>query len=383
MIGEEFVSERLYYKDEKSDREVCQLTTKANNYHLYFVDNSFSQDDREIYFLSDRAGRRAGLFNLFKMDLATGNMIQMTDEELGVSHRATKTPDGQFIVYITGPQLKLLNTHNGQCQILYEEEGAFSLRTPFISPNQKYLGVIRNERQEFERGPNYKGFKEMMFAVKKAYITLIYLDGSKVIDIYEDTHYLGHFQFAPDDSTVAMFCHEGPWNMVQQRIWLLDLVSRSVKPCFRQKEEDCIGHEFWTQDGLIFFDNRRAGHDGTITSDKKQAIIQEVRDGSSPYIGLADKNGAMIRKIDMPYYCNHYHANSDHTYLIGDTAEDVVLININGDEQKPIIETICTHKTSWYTSTRHCHPTFSWKGDQILFQSDRSSNQHLYLVGLS
>jgi oligogalacturonide lyase len=383
MIGQEFAAEKRYYQDPKSGREVCQLTTTANNYHFYFLDNSFSINDREIYFLSDRASLHGGIFNVFQMDLTTGKMVQITDEPNGVNHRATKTPDSELLVYTTGNQIKKLNTRNGQSEILYEEKGNFNMRAPYISPDKKYFGVVRNEIQpDCERGANYKGFKASFYGVKKAYVTLVYLDGSKVIDVYEDTHYLGHFQFAPDDSAVAMFCHEGPWNLVQQRIWIIDLIARTVKPCFRQKEDDCVGHEFWTRDGLIFFDNRGAGHDGTITSAKTQATTVEVKGGVIPYIGLADKTGQMIRKIDLPYYCNHYHANNDNTLLVGDTAEDVVLINIGAGEPQPSIQTLCTHQTSWYTSIRHCHPTFSWNGERILYQSDYSGNQHLYLVDL-
>ena len=381
MIGKEFAAERRFYKDEKTGREVCQLTTHANNYHLYFTDNSFSTGDQEIYFLSDRSASQPGIFNIFKMDLHSGKITQMTDEKAGINHRMTKTPDSELVVYTAGNQLKKLNIRTGQFEILYEEKNEFIMGTPFISPDKKYFGVIRNERRpDFERGANYKGFKETMFSVKKAYITLVYLDGSKVMDIYEDTHYLGHFQFAPDDSTIAMFCHEGPWNLVQQRIWLLDLITRSTKPCFRQKEDDCVGHEFWTRDGLIFFDNRRAGHDGTITSAKTQATVPLVQSGELPYIGLADKNGAVIKKIDMPYYCNHYHANNENTLLVGDTVEDLVLIDISGET--PTIQTLCTHKTSWYTATTHAHPTFSWNGNRILFESDRDGKQNFYLLDL-
>ncbi len=381
MIGQEFASEKHYYRDEKTGQEVCQLTTTANNYHFYFTDNSFSLNDKEIYFLSDRAAPQAGIFNVFKMDLETGRMVQITAEEGGVNHRATKTPDSELIVYTAGKQIKKVNTRTGATEVLYEEKSNFNMRAPFISPDKKYFGVVRNEmRPDFERGPNYKGFKSTMFSVKKAYITLVYLDGSKAIDLYEDTHYLGHFQFAPDDSTLAMFCHEGPWNLVQQRIWLFDLVARSAEPCFRQAADDCVGHEFWTRDGLIFFDNRGAGHDGTITSSKTQATVETADSDVRAYIGLADKNGALIRKIDMPYYCNHYHANNDNTLLVGDTADDVALIDISTDQ--PTLKILCSHQTSWYTSTRHCHPTFGWNGRRILFESDRSGNQHIYLVDL-
>ncbi len=109
--------------------------------------------------------------------------------------------------------------------------------------------------------------------IKDGRVTAAYTDGSGWFDVYKDTHQLGHFQFSPDDPTLGTFCHEGPWNLVTQRIWYLDFVSREAKPCFRQGEIDAIGHEFWTQDGLIFFDDRGPGHDGTITSDRTQAVV--------------------------------------------------------------------------------------------------------------
>ena len=164
-------------------------------------------------------------------------------------------------------------------------------------------------------------------------------------------------------------------------MWLLDLISREVKPCFLQQETDCVGHEFWTRDGLIFFDNRGEGRDGTITSDKSQAIIEATGSGELPYVGLINRNNEMVRRIDMPYYCNHYHATADLRFLVGDTAEDLVLIDIGQD--RPRIQTLCTHKTSWLTPQTHCHPTFGWNNRKILFESDREGRQNLYLLDLS
>ena len=114
----------------------------------------------------------------------------------------------------------------------------------------------------------------------------------------KDTHWVGHFQFCPEDSTIGSFCHEGPWNLVTQRIWLLDFASREVKPCFRQDEQDSIGHEFWTQDGYLFFDDRGPGHDGTITSARTQAVATDVQVNQNamiPFVGLADRNGNVVQ----------------------------------------------------------------------------------------
>lgn len=381
MIGREFKSEKFTYKDEKTGVEVCQLTKGniSHDYHLYFTDNSFSLGDKEIYFVSDRGNEAKGIFNYFKMDLISGLITQITDEEQTIVPNAhTKTPDSEILVYIIGNKVKMLNTKTMKTDVVYEEKRNIILGMPFISHDKKYIGLPRNENPGITYGANYAGFKERMYGIKKSWITLISLDGSEAVDIYEDTHWVGHFQFAPDDSTIATFCHEGPWNLVHQRIWLLDTVSRSVKPCFRQGEDDCVGHEFWTRDGLIFFDNRRKGHDGTITSDKTQATIAAVETDQVPYIGLTDKSGEVISTIEMPYYCNHYHANNDNSLLVGDEVEDLVLITLN--EGKTSLKTLCTHKTSWYGQMTHAHPTFNWNSDKILYTSDRDGKCNIYMV---
>jgi oligogalacturonide lyase len=164
-------------------------------------------------------------------------------------------------------------------------------------------------------------------------------------------------------------------------MWLLDLVSHTAKPCFRQEEQDSIGHEFWTQNGYIFFDNRGPGHDGTITSDRTQAVVKDVPVNDNtmiPFVGLIDRNGKPVRQIDLPYYCNHYHANPDNSLLVGDDVDDLVLVDISGEAAT--VQTLCTHKTSWHTQSSHCHPTWSWDGKRILYASDYGGRVNLFLI---
>jgi oligogalacturonide lyase len=362
------------------------LTSTGNNVHLYFTENSFDANENEIIFRSDRATgvdlppHEYPVLNLFRMDLDTGEITQLTDEPTSVGG-VTKTPDSQLVVYSTGRRIKCLDTQAGETTTLYEETEGYSIGAPSISPNRRYIAFCRNERVEVPRGPNYTGFKERFHRVKDGRITLAYLDGSGWFDVFKDTHQVGHFQFCPVDSTLATFCHEGPWNLVTQRIWLLDFVSREAWPCFRQDEQDSVGHEFWTQDGCVFFDNRGSGHDGTITSSRTQAVATEVEVNENvmvPFVGLADRKGNVVSQIDMPYYCNHYHANPDNSILVGDDVDDLVLIDISRGEA--MLSTLCAHGTSWHTQSSHCHPTWSWDGSRILYASDRGGRVNLYLV---
>jgi len=82
-----------------------------------------------------------------------------------------------------------------------------------------------------------------------------------------------------------------------------------------------------------------------------------------PFVGLADRWGNIVKRIDMPFYCNHYHANPDNTVLVGDDVDDLVLIDISGKEAK--LRVLCSHKTSWHTQSAHCHPTWSWDGKKF------------------
>ncbi len=386
MTGKVWQSEISEFKDPKTGRTIKKLTAIGNNHHLYFSENSFDVNRNEIIFLSDRASgedkapHENPKHNIFRMSLDSGEIVQLTDEPESVGS-VTKTPDSSIIVYVTGNKIKRLDPETGETQVIYEETGNFSMGAPSIAPNRRYVAFCRNEKVGVPGGPNYAGFRENFYRLKDGRITLAYLDGSGWLDLFQDTHWVGHLQFCPLDSTILMYCHEGPWNLVTQRIWLLDVASRRVWPCFRQTEQDAVGHEFWTQDGYIFFDNRGPGHDGTITSDRTQAVATEVGVNENemiPFVGLADRYGKLVRRIDMPFYCNHYHANPDHTMLVGDDVDDLVLIDISGQEAK--LQVLCYHGTSWHTQIAHCHPTWSWDGRYILYASDRGGRVNLYLI---
>lgn len=389
MIGQTWPSEMREFTDQKTGRTIQQLTTQGNNVHLYFTENSFDAVKNEIIFVSDRASgedrapHQQPRYQFFRMDLGSGVMTQLTDEPNGIPGAGgkTKTPDSSLIVYSTGKQVKCLDTAGGTSRVIYQETGNYNLGSPSIARNRRYAAFARNEDVQVADGPNYTGFKDRFYLVKDGRITLAYLDGSGSVDVFKDTHQLGHFQFCPDDSTLATYCHEGPWNLVTQRIWLLDLVAQEARPCFRQNEEDSIGHEFWTQDGYIFFDDRGPGHDGTITSDRTQAVATEVpvnQNQMIPFVGLVDRRGRVVRRIDMPFYCNHYHANPDNTVLVGDDVDDLVLIDIAGAQAA--LRPLCHHGTSWHTQSSHCHPTWSWDGSRILYASDRGGRVNLYMV---
>lgn len=391
MAGKTWPSEMRAFTDARTGRTITQLTATGNNVHMYFTENSFVEGGNEIIFQSDRASGKDRAphedpeYSIFRLSLDTGEIEQLSDDVVSSPHAVTKTPDGQLIAYTCGNQVRVLNMDTGTTTVVYEETGSYKMASvPSIAANRRYVAFCRNEDSNdpiHYHGANYAGFKERFYAIKDGRITLAYIDGSGAFDVFKDTHQVGHFQFSPVDPTLGMFCHEGPWNLVTQRIWFLDFISREARPCFRQGEHDAIGHEFWTRDGQLFFDNRGPGHDGTITSDRTQAVVTDVavnENAMTPFVGLMDRDGRLVRRLDMPFYCNHYHANPDNTLLVGDDVDELLLIDISGEQATQ--QVLCGHGTSWHTQSSHCHPTWDWDGSRILYASDQGGRVQLYLL---
>ena len=385
MIGEVFPSEMRKFTDEKTGNPVVQLTQKGINFHMYFTDNAFDLGNEKLYFLSNRANE-GEIFNIFELDLLTGEMTQLSDEPGGVIiDGLTKTPDSQYIGYVANDnEIKVIRTADRTITSLYKDESKV-LHNLSSSPDKRKIGFLMDEKVDVlpNGGPNYMGFRDKMYAIKEGRIGCISMDGSNFRQVFRDTCWLNHFQFSPADSNLAMFCHEGPWNEVHQRIWLINMETGDVWPCFRQGADDCVGHEFWLRNGDIAFDNRRGGHDGTISVTKKQVYVQEKSQSKEPpYFGFAHCDGKVYKQVMMPYYCNHYMGNSDGTLFTGDTAEDIVLIRPAAKEGETArIKTLAAHHTTWKYQRSHCHPTFSWDGRKILYAADRDDEHcNLFLV---
>lgn len=391
--GQVFPSEMSTYIDKKSGREVIKLTENGVNWHLYFTENSFTMGKNEIYYLHRDKGLNEGteINNMFKMDLDTGVRTQITEfeKDFKTVGSFTKTPDSEWIVFIGDGDLYSMKVETGEYTLLCRAPIGYSLGAPSISFDKRYVAVAANEMVA-DRLPkvdskklheNYTGFKEQFYAHKNSRLIIACMDGSGADVVFEDTHWMGHVQFAPDTNEFISYCHEGPWNYVQQRIWLFNTVTRHVKPCYIQAENDSIGHEFWTRDGLVFLDNRGRGHDGTITSDKTQAVtIDPEGEEDIPIVAFVDKDCRIVRSLELPYYCNHYHANSVNTLLVADAVEDIMLIDIAGEQ--PSIEVLAEHNTTWRWQTVHCHPCWSWEDDKILYASDgeKPGYPQLYMV---
>lgn len=75
-VGWTYAPEWRDYFDPLTGRQVRQLTdSPAEDYHLYFYYPSVTPDGKYLIFFSERTG----ISNLFRLDLQSGHILQLTD----------------------------------------------------------------------------------------------------------------------------------------------------------------------------------------------------------------------------------------------------------------------------------------------------------------
>ena len=100
-IGRVIPSQMSTFIDKKSGREIIKLTGGGVNDHLYFTENSFYSDDKHILYIHyDGNLNEGGLPNLYKMNLDSGESVQLTDFAPEDNPSGfNKSPDGEFVIY--------------------------------------------------------------------------------------------------------------------------------------------------------------------------------------------------------------------------------------------------------------------------------------------
>jgi oligogalacturonide lyase len=107
-----------------------------------------------------------------------------------------------------------------------------------------------------QKYPEKRDFFERIFASHAPHLLFVVdLQTGALRTIHQENTWLGHLLFSPTDPSLLMFCHEGPWHLVD-RIWTIDVHTGNVRLMHRRTvDREIAGHEFWSSDGrTIWYD---------------------------------------------------------------------------------------------------------------------------------
>ncbi len=230
FVGSKWEAEVKISTDPVSGATVRQLTDyKGHSNHAYFTYPAWFDNDRKIIISSDRENRG----NLYSIDLFSGEMVQLTDLDPA---NGAASPQGMTVNKIRneayfhqGRVLMALDLKTLALRPLYTTPAGFNSGSAAATADGRYLVIgLQTDLSDqivMDLGHGYIGFHEYWAAHPHCLIQKYDLDTGKIQVVYEENSWLGHLNPSPTQPGVMTFCHEGTWNLVDNRIWGLDLNS--------------------------------------------------------------------------------------------------------------------------------------------------------------
>jgi oligogalacturonide lyase len=245
--------------DPDTGHRVIRLTEEPGSASLYFNQNGYTADGKEMVYTTPQGISALNLKTLAAHSVVTGRVrvivtgrksqnvyytrdgaVFATDVDTLQTREIAKLPPRGTIATVNADETLLAGTYT-------ETEPTASQA---YNPNapQAPQGLVRpeNKGQMMER--------RLAARIPMALFTIDTRTGEMKI-LHRATDWLNHLEFSPTDPTLLMFCHEGPWHKVD-RIWTIRTDgSHITKVHTRTMEMEIFGHEFWSHDGkTIWYD---------------------------------------------------------------------------------------------------------------------------------
>jgi oligogalacturonide lyase len=314
----------------------------GNNTHIYFNRANFTADGKYLIFRSDRTGS----WQVYAYDIAGQRLCRLTEAALDPG-RPSIDPCRPRLFYTQGNAVHRLNIDTLEDEVIYRhptpEGGTFLLMD--ISGDGQYLGFM--EIGPYDKAENGTAdFVRRFEARPLSSFWLATMDGAKVWKVHEEQRHLQHLLFCPTDPTTLMYCHEGPWDRVEQRLWLMHWDGSRIRPLRYQETPDlAIGHEYWCHDGRHVDYVRR-------------------RKGCPTAVCRIDTRSGQETVLTMHGYA-HFICDQSALRIIGDDAKFVTLLEVPTGKLTPLVR---HHQALTIANTLfHPHPAFSPDGRLIVF----------------
>jgi len=363
-------SERSNYRDPFSGLEITQLTNyKGHSHHFYFTNAGWYDGGRKLLFSSDRNNRT----NLFGVDLASGEIEQITDLEPPPAPQeiqfveACKNPCKDEVYFWIGTDLAAVDITSKKVRMLWVQDGSWHPLMVNCSSDGAHVlfSAYKEPSNQIEtdllRG--YVGFRDVFQSRPLSRIYRLPVSGGAHEVVFEEEVWIGHVNTSPTTPNELTYCHEGPWEKVDNRIFGLDITTGRSWRLPSPDADFCIGHEYWYQDG------KRIGFHGFSRSKKEFALGGIDFDGAGGWISR------------QPSQTGHVFSFDD-TLIIGDGYEEGVLKlwkRIGGRLVGPRV--LCRHDSTAKIQQLHVHPRFTPDRKAVLFTSDRRSGYgNVYLA---
>ena len=374
--GRVYHDPQFRYIDAYSGREIVKLTEYlGHSNHFYFTDPCWFNNNRSFFFMSDRENQS----NLFRYDLDDGKITQVTDFKTPGHARGCWNDANRRLYFWYERKIFELDPETLDERIIYEAP-------PDMSPEAranptadgKYV-ISRLQEIVPEDKPSisfaYSRFHEMFHQKPLTQIFRVEVATGKMDVILEDKCYITHINTSHVLPNIMTYCHEGPWHLVEQRIWGLNIETGETWKIRPQDDgrNFAVGHEYWFADGI------RIGYHGFPRDLQGEHVFGYLNWDNSEHV-----------EVRFPYRSTHFQSR-DESLIVGDGSPAAVfthqgiaqpfiqLFKWNGEEYiGPRI--LAYHRSTFNDQHAHPHPRFTPDGKYVLYSSDLTAYANMYLV---
>ena len=359
FVGKIIPSEKKSWIDDSTGREITQWTTTGQNWHPYFTTDSFI-DDHTAIIISSRTGTK----QLYKLDLQSGQMVQMTaaDDYQNMDHR----PAFAMAWYLDGTKLRSLNTATLESTDIYDfKNEAFHINSFSVTCDAKWFVFSVSKKRATEGNCQYGPFAIFKLNLQDRSLIQITMDYGLNI---------GHVQTNPVNPDLIMYCWQ--WEKLDRpklvghapiRIWWVNIDGTAGGP-LAQEYGTQRTHETWTADG------------------KQIAFVSKYRWGANVgkhFLGLQSIDGSVQTTYWVQVSPAHQNVYKDNKHWIVDLYNDeqpLLVMFTRAADKLERAEVLFRHGSSMVGQNSHPHPRFSTDGTYILFSTDRTGTAQVHTV---
>ena len=365
--GQTWPAEWRQYSDPVSGARITQLTGyKCHSHHLYFTNRGWYAGGSKLLIGSDRGNRT----NLYGVDLLDGGLTQLTDLPELIRKPTlldtSKNPVREEAYFWANRVLLAVNLETCAVRELYRAPDGFTTSMTNATADGRYVmsALVEDLSHRFRVNMDhgYIGFQEYWEAHPLSRVIRVSVDTGQADVMWEERSWIGHINTSPTQPHLLTFCHEGPWHLVDNRIWALDMTTGRAWKVRPTAADEQVGHEYWFKDGLHIGYHGRRGD---------QTIYGSIRYDNT-------------EQVEAPFPVKHsWHFSSNALDLIvGDSnAEEPYLLLWRfsaGRFEGPRF--LAYHRGSFHVQIVHVHPAFSPDGRQVLYTADPDGYGQVYLV---
>lgn len=359
--------------DTETGHEVIRMTPPHIICHRnYFYQKCFTQDGSKLIF----GGAFEGHWNYYLLDIAREQATQLTDGAGDNTFGGFLSHDDNSLWYVkNNRELRRVCLDSFEEQIVYAVDDEWVAYGTWVANSDctKLVG-IEIKKRDWQPLTDWSKFRAFYFTQPECRLSNIDLRTGEQQVILQEKRWLGHPIYRPfDDSTVA-FCHEGPRDAIDARMWLINPDGSQLRKVRQHAPGESFTHEFWVPDGSALY------------------YVAHKENDPQRYLCSADPLTLENRQLMAIPPCSHLMSNHDGSLIVGDGAPhntgDISLndpfiwvFNIATGTQ----HAVCQHNTSWKVldgdrQVTHPHPSFSPDNQWVLYTSDEEGMPALYLA---